>query len=78
MYYNIEVINNININFIVIVVTRTQSPTRNVSGISVLNNDPDSRFVLAVSSQRKTDFKFAQIEYPQKANPRKLWQNKLI
>ena len=44
MYYNIEVINNIHIEFIVIVVNRTQYPTRNEAGILVLNIDPDSHF----------------------------------
>ena len=41
MCYNIEVINNLNIEFIVIVVNRTQYPTRNDAGILVLNSDPD-------------------------------------
>ena len=56
MYYNIEVISNINIEFIVIVVNRTQYPTYNNAGILVLNSDPDSHFYLAVLSKRKTDF----------------------
>ena len=56
MYYNIEVINNINIEFIVIIVNRTQYLTRNNAGIFVLNSNPDSHFFLAVLGERKTDF----------------------
>ena len=56
MYYNIEVINNLNIEFTIIVVNRTQYPTRNDTGILMLNSDPDSHFFLAVLSKRKTDF----------------------
>ena len=56
MYYNIEVINNINIDFIVIVVNRTHYMTHKNEGMLVLNSDPASYFVLAVLSKGKTDF----------------------
>ena len=56
MYYTIEVINNINIEFIIIVFNRTQYPTCNNTGILMLNSDPDSHFFLAVLSKSKTDF----------------------
>ena len=56
MYYNIEVINNINIDFIVIVVNRTHYMTHKNEGMLVLNSDPASCFVLAVLSKGKTDF----------------------
>ena len=55
MYYNIKVINNINIEIIVIVFNRTEYPNRNDAGILVLNSDPDSHFVLAALSKLKTD-----------------------
>ena len=44
MYHNTEVINNLNMEFIVIVVKRTQYPIRNDTGILMLNRDPDSHF----------------------------------
>ena len=56
MYYNIEVINNLNMEFIVIVINRTQYPTFNDTGILILNSDPDLHFFLTVLSKRKADF----------------------
>ena len=56
MYYDIEVINHINIDLIVIIITRMQSPARNATDILVLNSDPDSYFSLAVLSKRKPVF----------------------
>ena len=56
MYYNIEVINHININFIVIATTRTQSPTRKGAGILVLNSDPDSHFFPGCAEQAQNRF----------------------
>ena len=51
VYYNTEAINNINIDFIVIIVTRMQSPTRNAAGILVLCSDPDSHFFPGCAEQ---------------------------
>ena len=51
MYYNIEVINNINIEFVVIVINRTQYPTHKNTGILVLNIDPDSNFCPVCAEQ---------------------------
>ena len=51
MYYNIEVIININIEFIVIVVNITQYPIRNNACILVLNSDPDSNFCPGCAEQ---------------------------
>ena len=56
MYYNIEVFNNLNIYFIVIIVNRTKYLTPNYACILMLNSDPDLHFVLAVLSKCKTDF----------------------
>ena len=53
MYYNIEVINNLNIEFIVIVINGTQYPNRNVAGILVLNSDPDLHFCPDCDEQPK-------------------------
>ena len=67
MYYNIEVINHINIEFIVIVFNRTQYLNRNDAGILVLNSDPDSHFLLAVLSKQKTDFEIrSESNFPRK------------
>ena len=52
-YYNIEVINNLNIKFIVIATTRTQSQTHNDAGILVPNSDPDSHFCPGCAEQAK-------------------------
>ena len=51
MHYNIEVVNNLNIEFIVIVVNRTQYPTRNDAGMLVLNSDPYSHFFPGYAEQ---------------------------
>ena len=51
MYYNIEMINNINIEFIVIVFNITQYPTCNDAGILLLNSDPDSHFCPGCAEQ---------------------------
>ena len=51
MYYNIEVINNLNIEFIVIVVNITQYMTRNNADILVLNSDTDSHFFPGCAEQ---------------------------
>ena len=53
MYYRIEVINNISIDFIVFVVTKTKTPKRIAAGILVSNINPDSHFVLAELSKRE-------------------------
>ena len=44
MYYSTEVTDNFNIEFIFIVLNRTQYPTRNNKGILMLNRDPDLYF----------------------------------
>ena len=51
MYYNIEVINNLNMGFIVIVVNIMQYLTRNDAGILVLKSDPDSHFWAGCAEQ---------------------------
>ena len=57
MYYiNIEIINTFKIYFIVIVVTRNQSLTRNAADILVLNSNHDLYFFLAMMSKHKIDF----------------------
>ena len=56
MYYNIEVINNINIYFIVIIVNRTQYLIRNNAGILVLNSDHDLYFCPGCAGKHKTDY----------------------
>ena len=67
MYYNIEVINNLNVDFIFIGTNRTQYLNRNDAGILVLNSDPDSHFLLAVLSKRKTDFEIrSESNFPRK------------
>ena len=59
MYYNIELTNNHNIGFIVIIVTIIQSSTRNAAGILVSNSDPDSYLFLSVLRKRKTDYEIS-------------------
>ena len=56
MYYNIEVINNLNIEFIVIVANRTQYLTCNDTGILMLNNNPDSHFLPGCAEQAQNQF----------------------
>ena len=53
MYYNIEVITNLNIYFIVIFVTIMQYPTCNYAVILVLNSNPDSHFCPGCADQEK-------------------------
>ena len=56
-----------NVNFIVITTTITQSTTHNAEGILVSKSDPDSHFVLAVLSKHKTDFEiFSKPNLPRK------------
>ena len=41
MYYDIEVTNNLNKEFIIIIIKRTQYTIQNDTGILMLNSDPD-------------------------------------
>ena len=56
MYYNIEVINNLNIDFIVIIVNRTQYPTNIDAGILVLKSNYDSHFCPGCADQAQDLF----------------------
>ena len=70
VYYNIEVINKINIDFIVKIVTRIQSLTGNTEGILVLNSDPDSHLYPGCTDQAQNWFwNLRIIKSTQKANP---------
>ena len=51
MYYDIEVINNININVVVIFITRTNDLMRDYEGTLVLNSYPDSHFCTGCAEQ---------------------------
>ena len=51
MYYNIEFINNLDINFIFIVVSRTQYPTHNDTSILMLNSNRGSYFFPGCAEQ---------------------------
>ena len=51
MYYGIEVINGLNIEFIVILTNRMQYPTRNYAGILMLNSNPDLHFFPGCAEQ---------------------------
>ena len=51
VYYNIEVIKNPNIDLIVIIFTRMQSPNRIAAGILALKSDPDSHSCPGCSEQ---------------------------
>ena len=69
MYYNIEVINNINIEFIVIFVNRTQYPTCNDVGILVLNSNPDLHFRPGCAEKAQNWFwNLLKIKFPQQGN----------
>ena len=73
VYYNIEVVHNINIDFIVI---KTQSLTHNTAGILVLNSYPGSHFCPGCSDQAQNWFwNSLKIKSPQKANPVNLSRN---
>ena len=63
MYYNIEVINDFNIEFIFIAVNRTQYPTYNDAGILVLNSNPEQA--------QNWFFNLLKIKSPQQAHPGK-------
>ena len=79
MYYNIEVINNINIEFIVIAVNRTQYHTWNVADILVLNIDPDSHFCPGCAEQAQIWFwNFLKIKSPQQANLGQILRNAVV
>ena len=79
MYYNIEVINNINIKFIVIVVNKTQYLTRNDAGILMLNSDPDSHFCPGCAEQTQNLFwNSLKIKSPQQGNLVKLSRNAVV
>ena len=79
MYYNIEVIININIEFIVIVVNITQYPIRNNACILVLNSDPDSHFYPGCAEQAQNWFlNLLKIKYPQQANTGKFSRNAVV
>ena len=72
LYYNIEVISNLNIDLIFIIVTIMHSPTSNAAGILVLNSDPDSYFCPGCAEQSaKTDFEILPQNKisPQQENP---------
>ena len=56
MYYNIEVINDPDIEFIDIAVTRTESQNCKGTGIFVLNSNPCSYFFPGCAEQAQTDF----------------------
>ena len=56
MYYNIEVINKINLELLIIVVNRIQYLTRNNTGILMLNNDPDSHLLSGCADQTQNRF----------------------
>ena len=58
MYYTIEVINDLNIDFIVIIATRMQSPNRNSVGILVFSGDPYLHFLPGCSEQAQNLFKY--------------------
>ena len=76
MYYNIEVINNNKIDFIVIVLNITQSLTHNSAGILVLNSDPDSHFFSICAEQAQNIFwNLLKIKSPQQEKPGKLSWN---
>ena len=69
MYYDIEVINNPNIYFIFIIVTRTQTPKRNTAGILVLNRNADFNFFFAVMRNREVGFEvFSKYPLPARKN----------
>ena len=54
--YDIEVINNLNIDFIAIGITRTQSPTHNAAGILMSNSDPDLHFCPGSAKRARNRF----------------------
>ena len=56
MYSNIEVINNLNIEFIFIVFNITQYPNCNDAVILVLKSDPDSHFCPGCAEQAQNLF----------------------
>ena len=79
MCYNIEVINNINIEFIFIIINRTNYLTRNNAGILVLNRYPDSRFCPGCAEQAQNWFRnYLKIKSLQQANPGKLLRNEVV
>ena len=51
MYYSIEVIINLNKEFIVLIVNRMQYPNRDNAGVLVLKIDTDSHFFLGCAEQ---------------------------
>ena len=53
MYYNIEVINNINIYFIVIIFSRIHYLIRNKAGVLVFNSNPDPHFCHGCAEQEQ-------------------------
>ena len=79
MYYNIKVINNLNIDFIVVVVNITQYPTCNDAGVLVFNSDPDSHFFPGFPDQaQKWFWNSLKIESPQQENLGKLLCNTVV
>ena len=79
MYHNIEVINDINIDFIFIVVTIIQSPAQNTAGILVLNSNSDSYFFPECAEQAQNWFwRSLKIKSPQHANLGKLFRNAVV
>ena len=76
VYHNIDVINNVNIDFIVIVVTWMQSPICNAAGILVFNSDPDYHFCPGRAKQEQNLFwNSLKIKSPQQASLGKLSWN---
>ena len=79
MYYNIEVINNLNIEFIAIFVNRTQNLTRKNTGTLVLNSNPGSHFFPGCSEQAQNWFwNSLKIKSPQQAIPANLSCNTIV
>ena len=79
LHYNIEFINQINIEFIVNATTRMQYTTHNAAGILVLDIDPDSHFCSGCVEQAQNWFwNSVKIESPQKTNPGKLSHDAVV
>ena len=79
MYYNIEVINNLNIYFIVIIMNRIKYMICNDAGILVLKSGPDSHFFPGRVKQAQSWFwDSLKIKSPQQANVGNLSRNTIV
>ena len=79
MHYNMEVINNLNIEFVFIVVNITKYPTHIDAGILLLNSNPDSYCCPGCAEQAQNWFlNSLRIKSPQKADLRKALRNSVV